>query len=91
MKYYRFTGESDLGYEIANHYMEVDEQRDFVTRQIENYRELWRHGYFDGKKAVGYITDRYASELDFTESEEISRTEFEQMWERAGGPINIGG
>jgi len=64
-------------------YQEVDWEADLIVRQIEVCGEKHRWGIWTGSALEGAICDQSPSVLDYADTEDISPTEFESVWNQA--------
>jgi hypothetical protein len=87
MKYYKHTAdyaESEYGEGIV--YLEIDEDKDMVVKQVEVCDKAYLIGEWTGDALVGWICDQAASLLGLTDKDAISAEEFASVWKRAKQP-----
>lgn len=78
--YFKHEGESDLGIGVV--YMEFD--GDWATRQIERYGTRWFCSNKEYHPEIGPgLADQPLSASDLESEDEISKEEFEAVWEEA--------
>ena len=81
MKYYKHWAESQYGDE-GSVYFEIDNE--IVTRQVELYPDKSYWMTRDSEKDPDFeIADQTFPVMGLTEDDEISREEFEKIWEEA--------
>lgn len=76
-KYFKRAAESRFGTGVV--YFEFEGE--WATRQIEIYGDTWFTSRNDYHNEFGPgLADQPLSEIGLTTSDEISRTEFEELW-----------
>ena len=75
--YFKGPTESLLGLGVV--YTEFKHNR--ATRQVENYNGTWYSSRDEYHNGIGPgLYDGWLSDLDLSESEKITKEEFEQIW-----------
>jgi hypothetical protein len=88
MKYYKHHAESEYGEGTA--YVQIDEDKDLVVKQVEVYGSKILLGEWTGSSLVGRICDQPASLFELTDEDAITKAEFDAIWTR-GTRMRLGG
>ncbi len=79
-KYYKGYSESSLG--AGTIYSEFEGES--AIRQVENYGETWLSSRQEYNEGVGLgLYDGKLSDLDLSDTVEIEKQEFEEVWAKA--------
>jgi len=78
MKRY-FKHDADIGFGPGTIYIEFDDET--PTRQVEIYGDFWLSSLDDYHAGVGPgLADQSLSVMEFSPDDEISNSEFEEIW-----------